>query len=302
MAKLPEPNRSYESPLGQSEALWWFFEGEDGKAIGPMPFRELRENAVKRTLLEQMEVWREGEEIRYFSQDIVGLLPSLPASPKEDPGPQSSLDNENPYATPNAERAITEGPPGGLYLPYLSRTHFSVLIGFIALALGLGYLGTTISDPPTRSIVFAFTAIFGVGWLLFSFVYLRRAWDMMNMLGAPMNGTKAVVIFLIPFFNALWSFVAILGWAKLWNFNSKYHPGLSEAKPVWKFSFLLFCLGFLVSQVIILMLWISDEVPNDSTNPQHQFALGTFLVTFVLCCTTWFQICRSVNFLARKKS
>ncbi|MGC6426398.1 MAG: DUF4339 domain-containing protein [Akkermansiaceae bacterium] len=302
MAKLSDTNRTYKSPLGQPKALWWFYEDKDGKAYGPMPFRELRENAIKRTLVEDMKVWREGEEERYASQDIVGLLPTGSSQAKIDPGPQSSMDDDNPYASPNAERIIADGPPGGLYLPHLNRTHFSILLCFIVTALGFGTLSAAVSDPLTRSIIYSFSALALCGWVLFSLLYLRRAWNMMNMLGASMNGTKAVLVFLIPFFNVLWSFVAIFGWAKLWNFNAENHPGLSEAKSVWKLIFFLFCVGFLMTHVIVLMLWTSGEVPRDILNPRHQFALGTFAVTFLLCIATWYQLCRSVNFLARKKS
>lgn len=301
MSLLPANNRTYESPLGKPEALWWFYEDLDGVKHGPMPFRELRGKALKRVLTEGMTVWREGEEDRYSSEEIVGLLPNLPPPAQRDSGPESSLTDIKPCASPNAERSIAEGPPGGLYLPHLGRTHFSVLLAFISVTGGLGYVSTLISDPPTRLIILAFAALSLTGWLLFSLLYLRRAWNMMNMLGAPMNGTKAVMVFLIPFFNGLWSFVAIFGWAKLWNFNAKHHPGLSEAKSVWQFGFLLFCIGLLMTQIIILMLWISGEVPNDLMNPRHQFALGTFTVTILLCFAIWYQLCRSVNFLARKK-
>ena len=172
MASLPESNRTYESPLGQPEALWWFFEDAEGKEQGPMPFRELREKAVQRTLKEGMPVWREGDDQRHASQEIVGLLPSAPPPPKEDPGPKSSLDDENPYATPNAERSIAEGPPGGLYLPYLGRTHFSILLGFLTLSGGLGFLASSIPDPTTQSIVCAFAGVSLLGWLVFSMLYL----------------------------------------------------------------------------------------------------------------------------------
>ncbi|MDB4409035.1 hypothetical protein N9165_03120 [Akkermansiaceae bacterium] len=175
-------------------------------------------------------------------------------------------------------------------------------MGFSATAIGLTYLGTTLSDPLTRSIVFAFSIIALLGWLFFSLIYFKQAWDMMNMLGNPMSGMKAIAIFLIPFFNALWSFVAIFGWSKLWNFNVKHHSGFSDARSVWQPMFLLFCIAFMMSQVIILMLWQSKEMPDDFNNPRHQFVLGMFAATFLLSLGTWCQLCRSVNFLTRKKS
>ncbi|MDB4381906.1 hypothetical protein N9Z40_03365, partial [Akkermansiaceae bacterium] len=80
------------------------------------------------------------------------------------------------------------------------------------------------------------------------------------------------------------------------------HPGLSMAHSVWRPIFLLFCIGLIMCEVITLMLFLSEEFPDDLMNPSHQFALVTFTVTLLLSLALWFQLCRSVNFLARKKS
>lgn len=267
-----------------------------------MPFRTLRQDAMEGKLTHSTTVWREGDEQDYPAGEIVGLLPNSQPKKEEDPGPKSSLGNDDPYATPKAERTIADGPPGGLYLPYLKDVSFPLLFLFVLLCAGLGYAGLVEEDPPTSSIYYSFSALSGLLWFFFSIVYLHRAWEMMRILGAPMSGTKAVSILLIPFFNAIWAFAAIFGWAKLWNFNVKRHPGLSEAHSVWIPVFLLFCIEVLMTQVIALMLILGREIPDDFSNPSHQFALATFAATLLLSLITWFQICRSINFLARKKS
>lgn len=61
VAYFPQQNYTYESPLGQPEALLWFFQDRDGKEQGPMPFRNLRECALKKELSSNMLVWREGK-------------------------------------------------------------------------------------------------------------------------------------------------------------------------------------------------------------------------------------------------
>lgn len=294
--------RDYKPPLGPPEALSWFYENANKKVKGPMAFRDLRDAALVGKIKSSQWVWQEGEEDRYRAVTIVGLLPISTAPVEEDDGPKSALDDDNPYATPKVERTIAEGPPGGLYLPYVYKVHFSLLPAFLIAGAGL-ILGASFNqDTQTQTILYTFGGFSLVLWIAFSLVYLKRAWDMMTILGAPMSGTKAVSILLIPFFNSIWSFIAIFGWARLWNINVKKHPGLSMAHSVWRPVFLLFCIAMMMAQVSALMLLVSKDLPNDLTNPSHQFALATFGVTLVLSLMTWFQLCLSVNFLARKKS
>lgn len=290
--------------MGPPESLWWFYKNsKKKKKHGPMPFRDLRAKALERKIVAGTKVWREGDDERYAAEDIIGLLPADSGADKEEKeGPQSSVTDENPYATPNAERTIADGPPGGLYLPYLREVHFSLLIAPLLAGAGLIYGATLVRDSQIQTITFTFAGILLLIWFVFSLIYLKRAWDMMSILGAPMSGLKAVGIFLLPLFNAVWSFIAIFGWARLWNHQVKNHPGLSLAHSVWRPVFLLFCIGFMMSQVIALMLFLGDEIPNDITIPAHRFALITFASTFLLGLLASFQLCRAVNFLARKKS
>ncbi|MDA7517585.1 DUF4339 domain-containing protein [Akkermansiaceae bacterium] len=300
---LPKKNRIKKSPLGAPDSLSWFFEDDKSEVQGPMSFRDLRTKAIEGKISAGRKVWREGDDERYPAEDIVGLLPHSSApSEAEQKGPESSLDNENPYATPNAERTIMDGPPGGLYLPYLREVHFSILLVCLLAGAGLIYGASLIKDTQIQIITFTFAGIALALWLIFSLIYLKRAWDMMSILGAPISGTKAVSILLLPFFNAVWAFIAIFGWARLWNHQVKRHPGLSMAHSVWRPIFLLFCIGLMMCEVITLMLFLSEEFPDDLMNPSHQFALVTFTVTLLLSLALWFQLCRSVNFLARKKS
>jgi hypothetical protein len=297
----PLKKRDSKSSLDPPEAVWCY-ESVDENVKGPMPFRDLRNAALVGKIKSSQWVWREGGKDRYQAETIVGLLPVSTAPVEEDSGPRSALDDDNPYATPQAERTIAEGPPGGLYLPYLQKVHFPLLLAFLlaGVALLLGALFN--QDPQTQIILFSFSGIALVLWVAFSLAYLKRAWDMIGILGAPMNGTKAISILLIPFFNSIWSFVAIFGWARIWNLNVKKHPELSMAHSVWLPVFLLFCIAMMMTEVIALMLIVSKDLPNDILNPRHQFALTTFVATFILSLITWFQLCCSVNFLARKKS
>jgi hypothetical protein len=138
-------------------------------------------------------------------------------------------------------------------------------------------------------------------WIGLSLTYLHRAWTMMRSFGGALTGGKAVRFLFIPFFNALWCFVALFGWAKFWNFNVRNHPGLCPAKLVWPAAFVLFSILFLISQSLILMHVLIQEWPTDLESYQHLTSLGIWAATLVLSLICWGQIARSINFLARKK-
>lgn len=264
-----------------------------------MEFRELRQLAINRQLLGHHLVWRLGDGHQQEAKEIVGLIPAV--RKKNEEPPPSDLSDEDPYATPKV-RTIADGPPGGMYLPHLRPSSFLLLLITFAITGGLLYAGWKIPDPDTKPIMFSFAGmglLFGIFLLT---VYLHRAWDMMHMFGAHLTGGKAVRFLFFPIFNALWCFVVVYGWAKLWNYNVKNHPGLSPASKVWKPLFFLFPILFLISQTLVIVYLVIQEWPFNPADQVHLIALGIWAVSWVIAMTCWFQISRSINFLARKKS
>jgi len=298
---LPDRKNRRKSPLRAAEALWWFRDSR-GQEQGPMAFRDLRAKALDRKIRAGQQVWREDAGERYLAEAIVGLLPNASPEGEKEATPSDAAEDETRHAASTTERTIADGPPGGLYLPYLRQVHFSILPATLLVGGGLLYATSVLEDPQIRVIAGAFGVTSLLLWLVFSFIVLRRAWDMMSILGARITGIRAVSIMLLPLVNGFWSFTAIFGWARLWNLQVKRNPGLSMASAVWRPVFFAFCVGLLLSQVAALILWLGGEMPKDLSKPTHQFALGTFAVTLLLSLAAWFQLCRSVNFLARKKS
>jgi len=268
-----------------------------------LDFRSLRELAASQEISENTLVWKGNEAEKQAANTILGLFPKT--KPKEvtptESVPASRLSDDDPYATPRTS-TILDGPPGGLYLPHLrsaSFLHLSLaLLTMAALMIG----AFQIPDRDIRTIVFSLGGFAGIHWLGLGLTYLHRSWDMMHMFGASLTGSKAIRFMVLPFFNALWSFVALYGWARLWNSSQRTHPGLSLASAVWKPLFFLFPIAFLISQGLILTLLISKDWPTDLTNPNHQITLGTFALTIALGMFCWFQMTSAINFLARKKS
>jgi hypothetical protein len=264
-----------------------------------MEFRELRMMAIRGELEGHHQVWRFGSDDRQEASSMVGLIPPEKKDPESPP--PSDLSDDDPYATPKV-RTIAEGPLGGLYLPHLGQTNFPVFLGVLAITVTLFYLAGLASDPDIIPVLYSLAVISLLIWIFLASVFLHRAWEMMRMFGAPIDGSKAVRFFFLPVFNALWCFVILFGWSRLWNRNVKTHPGLAPAKEVWRPLFFAFPILFLISQTLLIMHFFINEWPTDLSNQHHQISLLLWTATLVVGLICWFQLGQSINFLARKKS
>lgn len=281
--------------------------------VGPIDFKALRELALQKIILKETEVWQGSEKNRRLAASVKGLIPNKTAKPANfrpppkiaklvDEAPTSYRDSQNPYSAPKVT-TIQDGPPGGLYLPYLRHSPFYPLPSLLLGAVWLTFLAITYgSTDESRLTLLAFSGMAVIGFIALTLIYLHRAWEMLRVLGSTLAGHKAITFMAIPLFNGVWSFFAILGWARSWNYQVKRHPGLSQASSCWYILFLLFCVSFLASQSFLLAHIVSKDWPTDINNVHHQIPLATFAVTLLLGLGVWAQLCRSINFLARKKS
>ena len=292
-------SHSQEPPSRRSsESAGWFYE-IDGESTGPVPFRELRDLARDRKLLGHHQVWKAGSDEKQEAANILGLIP--PAKKKAAPVPPSDVSDDNPYATPKV-RTIWDGPPGGMYLPHLHSANLGVYLSAFLISGVLLFLCRTLTHENTQILLISIAALSITTWVVLTVVYLHRAWTMMHMFGAKLTGGKAISFIIVPFFNALWSFISVSGWAKLWNYNVKHHPGLQPARKVWQIFFVLFPILFLVSQGLVAMHLVTREWPLDFQNSKHLISLGVWGATLLTTVVCWIQIGLSINFLARKKS
>jgi len=264
-----------------------------------MDFRELRKMAVDRILLGHHRVWQSGCVEQQSAASVVGLIPTEKKEAAEIP--PSDLNDNDPYATPKV-RTIADGPPGGLYLPPLRQTNFPIFLLVLLISGSLFYAGWKIPDPDTKPIVYSLAGLGFIFWLFLAVVYLHRAWEMMRMFGAPIDGSKAIRFLFFPLFNALWCFVALFTWSRLWNRSVETHPGLAPAQKVWRPFFFLFPILFLATQTMVIMYFFINEWPTELTNKSHQISLGVWGLTLTFGLICWFQLSQSINFLARKKS
>ena len=292
MATLPTRRNAGSS--GSPAGAWCY--SHLGRDYGPISFRELRELAFDERLDREDEVWREGSSEKRQADSVLGLFPKISESPVD-----SQLDDDgNPYASPAA--TILDGPPGGLYLPFLHRASFAQLLAFFLAGVGATFLGLTL-EHAVGNLMFIGVGFFGlILTVITALIFLHRAWTMMSMLGAHFSGAKATIPMLFPLFNGIWAFMSLVGWARLWNRNVRTHPGLAAAKKVWVPIFFLFSLSLLVFQAWVMFLSLSDSRPYAEDALVTQVSNGVLAAIMISAILTWYQLCRSINFLAKKKS
>lgn len=255
--------------------------------------------ALARKILAHHLVWKEGDSDKVEASSIVGLIPPPPKHSYA-----SAEMTGNVYAPPVSGN-ISDGPPGGPYLPHLHPANFALYLATVAGTFGIPAVLFSLSPEvewnASNGIFLCMAGLCFLTWISLSLIYLHRSWSMMRSFGASLTGGRAVRYLVIPFFNALWCFVALFGWSRLWNENVRNHPGMGAAGEVWTGAFFLFPILFLVSQGLLLMHLIIQEWPVDLSNPQHLVSLGVWLATLVVLLVCWGQMSRAINFLARKK-
>lgn len=298
MARFHSPSDSSQNS-SPPEDRGWFYEIE-GTKHGPVAFRTLRALALDRKVLGHHLVWKGASGEKLAASSIVGLIPPSPG--RSPVAGTTAGTSSNPYATPGT---IVDGPPGGLYLPHLPPANFPLYLGCLvvatALPIWLFFFAKASLSVSAVTLTLTIAGLSLLTWIGLSFTYLHRAWTMLRSFGGGLTGGKAIRYLFIPFFNALWCFVALFGWSKFWNFQVQTHPGMKPAKPVWQAAFFLFPIVFLISQGLILMHLFIREWPNDPGNTRHLTSLAIWAVTLIVGLICWGQIARSINFLARKK-
>jgi len=264
-----------------------------------MAFKDLRFLALQRKVGQDTPVWEKGNEtLMRAAGEIPNLIPlgaHLPPEEKVEEEPQR-------YPEHARRRTIQDGPPGGLYLPYLKKSHFFLLPIFLFLSGILCYLAFQNSQKDLQMALFSFASFAALGWLVVSFIYLHRAWEMLRVVGADISGKRATLQMALPFVNSLLAFKIIYGWANLWNSLVQKHPGFSTTKKVSSFPHLLYCLGFLASHALIILHIIRGKWPINFSDPLTHITLATFALTFFLGFWVWSHFCHGINFLAKKKA
>ncbi len=121
-------------------------------------------------------------------------------------------------------------PPGELFPPPAPcKASFGMWIGFWAGGCGLMILGMLIGEVVMilLSMVAGYALVLWSGIL--SYIYLYRAWSLIQPGNVRVTPGKAIGFLFIPFFNLYWIFVAIGGLPSEWNRVMSSHPNLNQA-------------------------------------------------------------------------
>nr|MBR9809478.1 DUF4339 domain-containing protein [bacterium] len=115
--------------------------------------------------------------------------------------------------------------------------------------------------------------------MILSYIFVYRAWYILQPGGARTSPGKAVGFMFIPLFNIYWMFVSFHGWAQDWNRIRNSHSNLTSIPPVSEGLFLAGPICIVVSIVPLIGVLAS-------------------LVYMVIFFVMLFNICKVVNAMA----
>ena len=231
-----------------SEEKTWYYEA-GGQKAGPVTLDEMRRLEQSGAIRSETLVWTTGME-DWTPASGVAELTTPPASlgteapmrplvsPHPTPPPQETAPEPNPYAPPQTLVPARIDPLQGsghgddYPIPLVERTNYTFysvpfLLGFVLLFGGGAMMGSHNSDLGVVLFIFGvISLIFGV---IVGFVYLYRAWMLLQPGGATTTPGKAVGFLFIPLFTVYWRFIAYWKWSQDWNRITARYRNLAGA-------------------------------------------------------------------------
>ena len=295
----------------------WFYADSNKQQQGPLPFDEIQRLASSGVIQPSTLIWKEGMTDWTAASEVQGVFPN-PVTQTTGPPVQIPEIPGNPYEAPSSTNPMGASK-GGIYpIPHVKKCSFSLFLGLFILGTILSIVGVSLiiaevselsgsyengTDQPgqlnpdditrgeTTSPEEINTAITsGVGILLIgliiitpamilSYIFVYRAWYLLQPGGARTSPGKAVGFLFIPIFQYYWSFVCYHGWAQDWNRIRKSHSNLTSIPAVSE--------GLFLTNPICLLA---------TALPLIQFlAMGVSIIIMPLII---FNICKVVNAMA----
>ena len=292
-------------------ASQWYYLDALGQQIGPVLFASLQQLAADGTIQASTMVWSAGMENWSAASAVGGLIPTgkgagysvtvpvrliqAPARPGAASGRPTLLTGRSaaapaqpvpalaqavaspgqPVATPYAEQ--TKAPEGGEYpIPFVKRASYGIFAGLYGGGILMMLVGFFISRNQERAMVSL--GVSGLGLILLMagsammFIYLYRAWVLLQPGGASTTPGKAVGFLFIPFFCIYWVFIALAKWPKDWNRIVSSHPNLAGAPRASEKLFLFWAILLLVPflfPVALVAMFLAVRQMGNSINFMH---------------------------------
>ena len=265
----------------------WFYADSNQQQQGPITFGEIQQLAANNTIQPSTLIWKEGMGGWTAASEVQGVYGN---SATQTPASPTQALPSNPYEAPASANAIEVPSTGAYPIPTVKKCSFALFLGLlitgaVIMAIGLvifigeysegaeGYQpeqvnfqddSQNLASPQqtitteTPSLVGVFVMLIG-GSILFltmilNYVFLYRAWHILQPGKARTSPGKAVGFLFIPLFNLYWVFVSYPGWAYDWNRIRKSHSNLTSMPTVSEGLFLAGPICFFVTSVPLIGL------------------------------------------------
>ena len=146
-------------------------------------------------------------------------------------------------------------PPGELFPPPASaKASFGLLLTLLISAPVLAILALLLKKGGLFLLFPAYALLIWASVLIY--IYLYRAWRLLQPGNVRTTPGKAIGFMFIPFFNVYWVFVLFVGLANDWNRVMAAHPNLQQGPRLNSGLALAFCIGsfFVVGAFLIFPL------------------------------------------------